>query len=390
MGSLAELLDQAVGPLPTDPHLDDLLRRVRRRRHRRRSLVAVAAVGVLVAGALVWSRPDASREVKTVGPGVFHATTGVVLVASDGYDGATFIDLDHRTAVRRLLEGERVGDQPYRLAHVGNELIVGWGDVHAVPLDGGPARLLSPKDVVYVPAAEPNTVWLFDYDQLGLAWQVDLAGKVLHEVHISGFPLRGVAGGLLTEPNVIVDSTTGASRSISSGRIEVGDVLGSKLLWSTPGTTQVHVTDVTTAEDRVFDLGPEVNVMVGGGRFSPDGRWVAVPDSREVMVFDIRTGARRTVGTRLPHPSLAWAPDSSQLFLTGNSYTKETTSLLRFDVRAGTSEAVDLPFGGALTTIALPSTAVTALLRAPRRTPAACRPPSVMPRGRIPACAFTF
>lgn len=87
--------------------------------------------------AVVSTTPDAGQA----RAGVFSTPTETVLLFSDGIDGATAIDLDRRVAGRRVIEGERAGDQSFRLTLTGEHLVVGWGEIHAAPLAGGTSSL---------------------------------------------------------------------------------------------------------------------------------------------------------------------------------------------------------------------------------------------------------
>ena len=197
MPTLSELLDEATGRI--DPTFDAGVIRervIRRRRWRR----AVRGASLPCRGGhrvRVAAPTDHRRQVRTVDHGVFARPTGLVLMADDGYDGVTLVDLDHRIAVRRPFHGQGAGDQPFRLTRTGDAFIVGWDPVWAVPLDGSASRLLG-EGAVSVPAVEPGTVWLYDYKTMTRAWQVDLFGRTLHEVPLGGaFPWTGVAGGLV-------------------------------------------------------------------------------------------------------------------------------------------------------------------------------------------------
>ena len=393
MPSLAELFEDAVGPLPDAPAFREVERRAHRRRVRRRVATATAVVLALVAAVVAWPRTDDRRVVHTVGRGVFPTRTGVVLVASDGYDGAVFVDLDRRIAVRQPLEGERAGDQPFRLEHVDDSFVVGWGEVVAVPLHGGKGTVLS-TDAVYYAAAEPGTVWLTDYNRWTHAWQVDLRGRVLHDVALDGhsYPVRGVLGGLAVQGNdasvTIVDATTGARRPLGPSAW-ITDVRGPDVLWNQGGTTVLHLTNAESSADRTFEVGP---VQSGGATLSPDGHTIAVHASGAIRLVDVATGVQRPLLATEDAATFAWSPDSRQLFFGSGSYQQESTTLHRYDARTDEVTTVDLPFGG-LVSIGLQTLTpadARVVFRSRLGPASACQPPTVMPSTRTGPCGFRF
>ena len=90
---------------------------------------------------------------------MFATPTNTVLLLVNGVGHVTAVDLDHRIAGRRAIQGDRAGDQPYWLTLADNNLIVGWGDIYAAPLRGGASRHLATASE-YVPAAEPGQIWV--------------------------------------------------------------------------------------------------------------------------------------------------------------------------------------------------------------------------------------
>ena len=135
MPGLTELLDDAVGPVVPGFDPGDVSSRAAPASPAgsgfRRAIAGVVVLALVTGAALLVTRGGGTTRITTpVTPpsrGVFPDTTRTVLALSDGYDGATFVDLDHRIAVRRPIDGERAGDQPYRLTRVGNALVVGLG-----------------------------------------------------------------------------------------------------------------------------------------------------------------------------------------------------------------------------------------------------------------------
>jgi hypothetical protein len=283
---------------------------------------------------------------------------------------------------------------------VDNDLIVGWDQVWAVPLDGGPSHTLG-TGAVSVPGVEAGTVWLYDYKNFTRAWQVDLAGNTLHQVPLSGsYPVTGVAGGLLVAraaSTVIVDAHTAATRPFGTGatdvgRADVGDVHGSKVVWNEPGTTRIHVTDVTTGSDRLLMQPPASGaVNVANVRFSPDGTQVAVPVGTTLFTVDVTDGKWRNLGAWPGgYPSVTWTPDGSQILAAVSSGTPTATELIRYDLHTGQREEVTLPVDGIGSTLAMRFSEASALLQAPLVAASSCPTPMIQPSGRTAPCRFAF
>ncbi|MEA2973731.1 MAG: hypothetical protein QOG82_2189, partial [Actinomycetota bacterium] len=209
MAELGDLLREAVGEVAQAPwSVDDVARRAHGRRRRQRIGGVVAAVVVVAAaavGALTGSdRPGVDvldQPQLPTGQPIFSTPTGVALLLDDGYDGVTALDLDTGVVGRRVVDGQRAGDQPYRLFRSGDSLIVGWGEVFAAPLDGGPSVSLGEATIAQ-PAAEPGRVWLATWagGSVGSGTLtmrlVDLQGHVEHTLVGEGTAL-GVAGGVM-------------------------------------------------------------------------------------------------------------------------------------------------------------------------------------------------
>ena len=199
---------------------------------RRRSQLWLVAAAVLVialgSATFIVTRLDGDDAVVSTTPdsgdartGVFSTPTDTVLLFSDGIDGATAIDLDRRIAGRRVIEGERAGDQSFRLTLTGDHLVVGWGEIYAAPLAGGASRKIADA-TIYVPASEPGEVWT-------LAWEggrIGAGAATLQRVTVDGtvtftssefdasvmHPVMGVPGGIAVDtPNGVAvwDADTG-------------------------------------------------------------------------------------------------------------------------------------------------------------------------------------
>jgi hypothetical protein len=81
------------------------------------------------------------------------------LIFDDGVEGVTVLDPNDPAGGEGIpIEGQRRGDQPYRLELVAGHLVVGWNQVYAVDLDTAESTLLG-EATVFVPGAEPDRVW---------------------------------------------------------------------------------------------------------------------------------------------------------------------------------------------------------------------------------------
>src|SRR5689334_21567149 len=180
MARLRDLLEEAAGFAEPSFGPPDVERRARTHRQRRHTRVAIATVTAvaLVAGSVVViaRRHRASTHISTTATAppstppsttakahpIFGTPTDTTLIFDDGYDGIALLDLDQGTLTRRVVTGQRAGDQPYRLIRVADRLVVGWGRIWAVPLSGAKPYEIGDATVA-IPATEPDLIWLYDY-----------------------------------------------------------------------------------------------------------------------------------------------------------------------------------------------------------------------------------
>jgi hypothetical protein len=420
MPPLTELLEEAVGELPADVDLGNLERRARhrtaRRRIGRRLGAAVVTVALVAIAMVVIDGPSGRRVATARRPrGVLPVATKTVLVLDDGNFGMTLVDLDRRVAVRRVLKGNRPGDQPYKLIRAGDALIAGWGGVYATPLDGTRPRVLGDvgEATVFIPAAEPGRVWLIDtaYQRVNEAVtthyrEVDVAtGAILLDVPgpspSVGTPRAGIPGGVALEaPNGVVlwhpgelamDSRLGRGTSAGLVADAAGDLLAS---CEAPCTT-LSVTDSDGGNIAVSagSIIPGGRFDAHSARFSPGGRFLAAMAysrfsggaARTLVVVDTSTGTRETVVyhartaveechgcASLAYPtSLAWG-SRGRVFLV-SSDPDSPASIASYDVQSKRLATGELPFSLALSTdslvpsVALDQAEARQLLKAPLR-----------------------
>jgi hypothetical protein len=282
-------------------------------------------------------------------------------------------------AARSTVDGQRAGDEPYSMVRVGDSLVVGWSEIFAVDIATRAATSLG-FATIYVPAAEPDRVWMIDWPggRIGAdtpqVWQVSLAGEQLTEpveLDAAGFPAFGIPGGLVLESAqglVSWDATTGGTDLLSDGgRGLVLDVMGEEIAWCNTRCTELHVTDLATSVTESHPV-PEgwTTFRVGSGSFqvpstfSPDGERLAAivenidGDETGLWVLNRQTGevqVRGGAGKVVDY--LAWSPDSQQLFATSWSYGQSRTVVWRYDVASSDLQAAILPFGGGLAPVVI-------------------------------------
>lgn len=390
---------------------------VSRPRPRRGVLVvsAVALAAVLgVATLAIRGDKDDGSVVSTEPPtidagsraGVFSTPTETILLFSDGIDGATAIDLDRRVAGRRVIDGETAGDQPFRLTRTGGHLIVGWGDIYATPLEGGPAKKVADA-TIYIPASEPGEVWT-------LAWEggrIGAGGATLERVRVDGTvtftsttfdaaalePMIGVPGGLAVntrEGLAVWDADTGTVGPVlGRGRATSATSDGRALAWCEGGCREYHVAPLA-------HTGPATAPHVAPGAqritFSSDGTRLGVlrasGDRADLVVARPETGEKAVVASDLdPSAALVWAADGRQLFYAENSYVEASQRIGRYDTSTGRWEIHEVPVGDGLAPIALGRSQARSFF-SDRLVPAReCRGAGgSYPSGRQGVCSFAF
>ena len=406
------------------PDVESTDRRSRGRRGWSIGVAAALALGVAVVTAFLATRDPTDSRVTTSatrpsgtsappGPGVFSTPTGVVLLSSDGIDGATAIDLDHRVAGRRPLEGERAGDQPYRMTRVGDQLVLGWGEIYAAPLAGGASRHLDTA-TIYLPAAEGGQVWTIDYQGGRINFsapaevrRIDMSGRVVFRATIdpqAAVPLIGVPGGLAVQtPSgvAIWDAESGTVGPVlGPGRTNTAASNGTHLAWCDDTCTNPQIATLPRP-------GPPTPEHVGLGAelsLSPNDRTLALlrpsravapptPDAPgELVLIDIAAGTRDVISTPPldAFGGLQWSPDGTQLFYASSSYQQSNTTVGRLMIATGDWEQSRIPVGGSLGFIVVRPREANSFFPPELTTPDQCRAPGIFPSGRAGACGFRF
>lgn len=343
----------------------------------------------------------------------FSAGSGLVLLFDDGYDGVLAMDLDAGVAARRVLEGQRAGDQPWRLTRQGDSLVVGVDRIHAVSIATGESALLG-EATIAIPAAEPDRVWLVDYPgrQIGEGprphRQVDLSGNVLLETPgldpETATPAIGIPGGLAYEDGVGValwDAATGTVRQLGARQGLVADSAGSLLVWCEGDCTALHLTDLDGEDREVPAPDGYTAFEARSARLSPDGSRVAVivgdggPVSDEedgaLVVLDVATGEPLPDGTEVSRSArLGWSPDGSELFF-ASSTDDGTTTLGRYLIDEDRIEFATVPGpASAHDLVVVERSQARAFLPVEPGAEADCRQPGVQPSGRSGICGWRY
>ena len=311
---------------------------------------------------------------------VFSEETGSVLVFDDGIDGVVTVDLDTGVVTRLALPGQRAGDPDYRLLRVGDSLVVGWGVIHAISIDTLEASRLG-EATVFIPAVEPDTVWLIDYPGGRIRQgpptyrQVGLDGSELASAPGLGpeqaYPAHGIPGGIVHE---IAGSgialwypDADPVRLPGSGPGFVADVSGDLIAWCLDEGRgcDLRLTELGGADRAVPSPDSDRSFQARSARFSPDGRMLAaiigdpgpigLDSKAAVVVIDVSSG-EATVITEyiLPRPEyLAWSVDGRHLFFSSYSYGGTETLLGWYRPADGHLEVVVSPLRGTLSFVVL-------------------------------------
>lgn len=340
---------------------------------------------------------------------IFGEETGVLLLFDDGIDGLTAVDADRRLAGRSVVEGQRAGDEQYSMVLVGDRLVVGWGEPHAVDIVTRQGLSLGTA-TVFVPAAEPNRVWMIDSGaRIGSrqleVWQVDVvSGQPLAEplpLTAEGDPQIGVPGGLALQlDNGLSLWEMGSGQVIdleSDGPGFAHDVDGEQLVWCSGDCTMLFLTNTSIGDRQELEPPSPYERFTGRSQISPDGRFLAVLlgeafVGRAIWILDRETGSTTVVSD--PESSvnyLAWSPDSDQLFATSWAYgPRSRTVIWRYQISDQEFTAVVLPFGGALSAVVVESSVVDAYITGEPGDMSECRAPMVQPSGRSGICSFGY
>ncbi len=350
---------------------------------------------------------------------LFPDRTGQILVFQDNrvgsadrrgalYGAVSIIDVDRRVVVRRYLRGNRPGDQPYFLLHLGKSFVYGWGDIYAAPLDGrAPKRIASHHSLVY-PAAEPGSVLVLQYESTSYAGRASVREfrtptRVVRRTKTKPlgygytFASRGVTGGMAYTTRRGVELWNWRRQSFTrryGHGMQTYAVGGRRrlLVWCEGRCEVLHLTTIG-GRDRV--IRPPHGTTFGGiARVSPDGKWVGAVAGRSsptepaswrgsiVVLIDAKTGRSRVVyrdRTKVPavcegaeagcNPpyvaSPSWSEDSRRLFFVSFSQENDDVRLGEYVVDSHETHTALVPVPGAIAPTAFDADDAKGLLRVP-------------------------
>jgi sugar lactone lactonase YvrE len=303
----------------------------------------------------------------------------VLLLLDDGLSGLVAVDPDSRLYEKSAVAGQRAGDEPYSMIRVVDKLVVGWANIMAVDVASREPLSLG-QATIFVPAAEPDRVWLVNYPggRIGAGepsvWQVNVeSGEALSEpkpLDVDGFPVVGIKGGVAIQTDTgmtLWDFETGQTSVLDgNGPGFPFDTNGEELVWCGGECRTLVITNTSTLGSEEFQPPEGHSAFIHHqGAFqstdyvSPSGRYFAAlvgqvgdPKGRAIWILDRDTGATTLVAdpnSRVDY--LGWSPDGDQLFATSWSYGETVTAVWRYQVDDDDFRAVVLPFGGALSLV---------------------------------------
>lgn len=383
------------------------------RRPWRRVLTAAAAIAVLAGGTvaiLVHTTNDQDSVVTAVTAkpsdlrrsGVFSTPTDTVLLFSDGIDGATAVDLDRRLAGRRVIEGERAGDQQFRLTLTGDNLVVGWGEIYASPLDGGSSKKIADAGT-HLPASEDGEVWTLTWE----GGRIGSGSAILRRVRIDGTtvfestsfdpailePVMGVPGGLLVnspEGVAVWDANTETTGPVlGPGRAVTATTDGQTVAWCADSCHETHTASLQRkgAPTAAHASGVQQIVLLSGGNLA-----VLRPNGELTLTSSSTSTEGKVVARGLDaRGALVRSHDGEQLFYTESSDGASSMRVGRYDMESHQWEIETLPIGDGLTAIAVTRDEAQSFfaehLVSERECPGAG---GTYPSGRDTVCTFAF
>jgi hypothetical protein len=238
------------------------------------------------------------------------------------------------------------GDPPHLISPIGDRLAMWNYDITSVPMadPGAEPTTLAKKGWIFIPAADPDRIWVGFLDPespatergLGELQEIDSTGNAVRRGIVppdGAWPYAEVGGGLLFQgpgPIRLWDPDTGQTmRTWEWEQIgDMGPVSGNLLASDVYKSGVLRLTDVTTGEQRHIAAPDGFELVAWEASFSPDGKTLAVPletigdrnAAQQLALLDVETGELELVpGTSVTtgYNLTAWSRDGDEVFLTG-------------------------------------------------------------------------
>jgi hypothetical protein len=285
-----------------------------------------------------------------------------LFLAGDGE--LTVVDVDAGLAERRRLPELAPGDPPHRIVRCGDRLVFYGGETYVLDPDLSSPPTKLGDSWFFIPAAEPDRVWLALLDPTSPETVRALAA--VREVSVDGSvtvpPVRPPAGrwpvAAVGDVLVFEDRRGGLELwSPSTGEYtrrvpgaSLGPSQGDLLAWCDDEGRTLHVMDVRSGSDRAIEPPEDFAAFdCSSGAFSPDGASLAIPvlaagfeSSRLLALVDVESGTAEAVGSSgvaTGYVYVAWSSGGDRVFLTGGD--GRLRDLLQY--RLGEREAVRVP-----------------------------------------------
>jgi hypothetical protein len=320
----------------------------------------------------------------------------------------TALDLDNRIAGRRVIDGERAGDQSFRITVTGNHVVVGWGEIYAQPLSGGASTKIDDA-TIYIPAAESGEVWT-------IAWEGGRIGQgaaTVRRVTVDGaatfsstsltvngdWPRLGVPGGLIVqtpEGIAVWDAATSAvGPTLGPGPAFSIASNGRSVAWCEDTCANVHVAALphqgSPTAPHAAPGGQQIALTNDGHRLAflrPGGG-----NGFDLVVRDLTDGKESTVAAGLSqYGAIGWDTDGGQLFYSAPSYQQSTMQLGRYGVVDGSWEQSEIHVGDAISGLVVLSPSEARSFFSEKLVSADACPGAggSYPSGRSGTCSFRF
>ncbi|CAN5760232.1 hypothetical protein BH23ACT10_BH23ACT10_32720 [soil metagenome] len=288
--------------------------------------------------------PPLTTATETPGQRPLLPNTDLTIVAVDD-TGLQFVDTATGDVRRVQLVDTAAASFTETVFIVGDSIVVDANADVVRIRDGDVRPLRIARNHRAIPTIDDTSVWVFDNFSSfvnGTASRVDFEGEVRDQIRLPAVvqPLVGTADGLVVSaPGAISQvATDGSARLIARGMAVAAD--NERIAWlqcTDDLSCAVVLGTIDDPEQARTTLDPAALPAgffdIPVGRFSPDGRWLALPLYRTrgrravekvtVTVIDTTTGVEvfREDGssvTGLDQP-LAWSPDSEWLMFMSRS-----------------------------------------------------------------------